>query len=175
LAPRPARPQPQPAYSDPFENDVFDEDGNLIEEGAIDSSKTSPGSDQVCSKELKKQVAAVLASVVGQGDEQPDPELRALLEVRPDTQQGPIFVNMRCTIILLIVVFVRSVVVFIPFGLPVCTYAFVRSPLRIPTGLQPAGCVVRCRPRRRTLPWLRIYARSLMRFRWVPLRCVDLS
>jgi len=36
---------------------------------------------------------------VGQADEQPDPEMRALIEVRPDTQQGPIFVNIRCTII----------------------------------------------------------------------------
>jgi hypothetical protein len=100
LAPRPARNQVRPAASDPFEF-YEDEDGNLLEEGAIDSRKTSPGSkdDEVRAKDLKKQVAAVLATVVGQADEQPDPEMRALIEVRPDTQQGPIFVNIRCTLI----------------------------------------------------------------------------
>jgi len=43
-----------------------------------------------------------LATVLGQADEQPDPEMRALIEVRPDTQQGPIFVNIRCTIIVIV-------------------------------------------------------------------------
>jgi len=93
LAPRPARNQVRPAASDPFEF-YEDEDGNLLEEGAIDSRKTSPGSkdDEVRAKDLKKQVAAVLATVVGQADEQPDPEMRALIVkarlLRPERGEG---------------------------------------------------------------------------------------